>query len=924
MAGHNGSIRAVAAVSCSWSGEGFVLPDAPWHEKQPRQIWRTNMTAQTNRRNFLKSTALTGGVLAVTGTAATSSATESTGFAPTDPAKLAAAGTVARLPDLRPAGWIWYPSSRTLANTMILFRHAFDLPTAPRRATGWILGSSRYLLFANGRRIQFGPAPCDPRFEEMDPVDLTQVLQAGRNALGVQVLYYGHGDGTWPVGKPGLIFWLEIELTDGQKRVIASGSSWQAHYARAWRPGQFKRWYLRALQEDFDARYYPHGWQTLDFTPGQEWVPAMVLDGPSDKPPVATSYPDYALDVGASRSGVELRPRSIPLLREQWQPVQRIAESLWLEWRRPAEEYFELGTPESFKVDRSASAKETAPGVWEVEMDGLRAAALTFEFAEQIVGWPAFTIEAPAGTVVELMTQEAHAIGGVGLLNTHFHAWSRFTCRAGVNRFEAFDFESLRWLQLHIRSATGRIQIREVGVRRRQFPWPHEPQIRTSEPALQRLIDASINTLHNSAQETVVDGMGRERQQYSGDGGHQLHAIYFAFGESRLPARFVRTFSQGLTLDGYFLDCWPAYDRLARLMERQLGLTPWGPLLDHGVGFNFDCYYYYQYTGDLQPLAEAYPRLLRFAQYLRSIQGRDGLLPVENLGVPAVWMDHQAYRRQRHKQCAFNLYAAAMLEHALPAIAGAFGDEANAASARRLGSALRRATVTRYWSPTHRLFINNLPWLAEEKEIRTCDRSLATAILFDQCPDGRVQEAISTLATAPPGMGESYPCNAGWRYWALAKAGCVDVVLRALRERWATMPSVLLNNTLQEDWMVQPDSGSQWSHCAVVPLYILFMSVAGLSPLAPGFKRVEIRPQLGDLESLTLRAHTIRGPIRFESQGRLGSRCLSLELPPGCEGELVLAAEENVSLPRLTEAPSGFARYQMAAGNSVELTLVKT
>ena len=42
--------------------------------------------------------------------------------------------------------------------------------------------------------------------------------------------------------------------------------------------------------------------------------------------------------------------------------------------------------------------------------------------------------------------------------------------------------------------------------------------------------------------------------------------------------------------------------------------------------------------------------------------GRNGLLPVENLGIPSVWIDHTAYQRQRHKQCVFNLYAAAMLQ----------------------------------------------------------------------------------------------------------------------------------------------------------------------------------------------------------------------------------------------------------------------
>ncbi len=883
------------------------------------------MTSRTDRRNFLKTTAVAGGALIAGATVAESQGDEAIAFAAPDPAKLAAPeANAARLPELQPARWVWYPSSRTLANTMVLFRRAFNLSEAPVRATGWILGSSRYLLFANGQRIQFGPAPCDPRFEEIDPVDLTGLLQPGRNVLGVQVLYYGHGDGTWPAGKPGLLCFLEIESANGEKQIIGSDENWQAHYARAWRPGQFKRWYLRALQEDFDARQYPHDWQSVEFEPGGDWIPAMVLDGPADKPSLATGYPDYALDLGAARSDVELRPRTIPRMQEEWRPVKCLAESVWIEWQRPAEEYFELGVPNAFGVVRTTSATETSPGTWEVELDGSRAAALTFEFEEQIVGWPAFTVEAPAGTVIEVMTQEAHALGGPALLNTHFHGWSRFTCREGMNRFEPFDFESLRWLQLHVRNARGRIRIREVGVRRRQFPWPNDPQIQVSDPALQRLVDASINTLHNSAQETVVDGMGRERQQYSGDGGHQLHAIYYSFGETRLPSRFVRTFSQGMTLEGYFLDCWPAYDRLARLMERQLGLTFWGPLLDHGIGFNFDCFHYYRHTGDLGPLAEAYPRLLQFAAYLKSIQGTDGLLPVEDLGIPTVWMDHQAYQRQRHKQCAFNLYAAAMLEHALPELCQAFDDAANAAAARRFAVELRKAAAERFWSPEHRLFVNNLPWLSEEKELRTCDRSLATAILFDQCPNQDTAKVIANLATAPPNMGTSYPCNAGWRYWALAKTGNVDVVLTDLRERWATMPSVLLNNTLQEDWVVHPDSGSQWSHCAVVPLYFLFMSVAGLTPLEPGFRRVEIRPQLGDLDSLDLTAHTVKGPIRLQSRGKLGTRQLSLTLPSGCEGELVLPAEERVTLERISDTVAGLARYRLPADASLTLSLSRT
>jgi hypothetical protein len=377
-----------------------------------------------------------------------------------------------------------------------------------------------------------------------------------------------------------------------------------------------------------------------------------------------------------------------------------------------------------------------------------------------------------------------------------------------------------------------------------------------------------------------------------------------------------------MTLDGYFLDCWPAYDRLARLMERQLELTGWGPILDHGIGFNFDCWHHYLYTGDIEALREPYPRLLRFADYLKGIVGRDGLLPVERLGIPSVWIDHNAYRKQRHKQCAFNLYAASMLEHVLAPICRSNGDEARAKDAAVLGRSLLAAAVRRFWSPEPSLFVNNLPWLSEEKSPRLCDRTLATAVLFDQCPGGITEPALRALAECPQEMGFSYPANAGWRLWALARGGRTDIITKDLRERWATMASVKLNNTLQEDWQARPDSGNQWSHCAVVPFYIAYMGLAGIRPLDPGFRRVEIRPQPSDLEQIELVAQTVLGPIRFASRGKRGEREVSIGLPAGCEGELVVHQEESIGLPQSRHAaPHGHRRYQLPQAQATRLSL---
>jgi len=872
------------------------------------------------RRDFIKSSALAGAsLLPPAGPRAFAEESTSGLQAPILPMPLPKTVML----NLSPARWIWYPSERTLQNTFVLFRRQLDLPEKPLRAKGWVLADGRYRLEVNGQRVQWGPAPCDPRWLEVDPMDLTELLQAGANTLGAQVLYYGQGDGTWPVGKCGFIFWLEIETAGGAKQTIVSDETWQAHLARSWKPGHYKRWYLRALQEEFDAHLFPYGWSSSGFTSNQDWLPAMPLECAANKPAACSTYPEYMLDLQGDPNVSQLRARSIPLMRETQVPVAGLAESCWIEWVRSPEEYFECLPPGSFRPDRQPSAREVAKGSWEVELDGRRGAALTFEFTEQMVGWPYFTIEAPAGTTIELMVQEAHQVGGPVLLNTHFHSWTRFVCREGINHFETFDFESCRWMQLHLHGAAGKVTVSGVGMRRRAFPWANQPVMRVAEPPLQRLIDATINTMYNCAQETVMDGGGRERQQYSGDCAHQLHALHLNFGETRLPARFLATFSQGMTQEGFFLDTWPAYDRLARLFERQLQLSQWGPLLDHGVGFNFDCYYHYLYSGDLDDLREPYPRLLRFAQYLVSIMGSDGLLPVENLGVPAVWMDHIAYQRQRHKQCAFNLYAAAMLQNALRHLCEAFGDLARARAARDLGRQIQQATVRRFWSPEQSLFINNLPWLGEEGSPRMCDRSLATAIIFDQCPQGQTDAVLRALADCPPEMGFSYPANAGWRLWALGKGGRADVIVKDFRERWATMESVRLNNTLQEDWHAKPDSGSEWSHCPVAPLYVTTMSLAGINPLVPGFTRCEIRPQVADLDLLELTLHTVRGPIEFSSHGKLGNRDLTLALPPGCDGELVVNKSETLALEPIAGAvsSSGLTRYHLPAGKAASIRL---
>jgi alpha-L-rhamnosidase len=820
--------------------------------------------------------------------------------------------------DLAPARWIWLPCERTLASTFVLFRREVVVEGEVASARGWVSADSRYRLFVNGQRVQWGPAPCDPRSYEADPLDLTAHLRPGRNAIGAEVLFYGHGEGTWPFGKPGFLFALRVEETGGRVTEVVSDDSWRALLDRAHRPGQFKRWYLRALQEDFDARERPAGWSDAGFVPGAAWTAPVVLEVPADRPAAAGGHVDYLTDGGIDPAGAELRAREVPLVRETLRPAGRLSSSGRVRWRRDPRDWFEYRIPGSFEVAQGAGATPWADGAWMLEPPAGEGAFATFELPEQMVGFPYLTVEAPAGTVVEVMVQESHHPSGPAWLDTHRFAWTRLVCREGENRFEAFDYESLRFLQVHVHDAAGPVLLRDVGVRRRSYPWPKAPSFACPEPALQRVMEACFNTLVNAAQETIVDGMGRERQQYGGDVAHQLHATRLVCGDRRLARRFLRTYPMGQTLEGFFLDCWPAFDRLNRMAQRQMGATPWGPLLDHGVTLAWDAWRHYQEWGEDDLLAELHPRLVRFFDYLLERRGKEGLLPVEGWGVPAVWIDN-CFPRPRHKQCAFNLTAAAVLKAAVAEIARLAGDPGAEKRFRAAGEALQTAAAGRFWSRERGLFVNNLPWEDEEGGARLDDRSLATALLFDQCPGGRAAEAVRALASPPPSMGLSYPANSHWRMQALARHGRIDAVLREWRGRWASMPSVALNNTTSEEWAPRPDSTDQWSHAAVGPLFVLYADVAGIRPGAPGFAKAEIRPQLGDLDALELVCHTPRGPIALRAEAQEEGHHAWVTLPADCPGELLLpvTAGQGVAVTDSDRA-LGLERFALPPGHTTE------
>jgi hypothetical protein len=763
-----------------------------------------------------------------------------------------------------PAKWIWLNAGRTLCNTFVLFRHELCCPETPVKTSGFIYADSRYRLTVNGHTVQKGPAPCDPRRQEADTLErIAPFLRSGLNVIGVEALFFGQGEGTWAFGAPGFIMELNLEYPGGSRSTLVTDGSWQAVPDHARPAGMFRREFSRALQEIFDARRHPYGWDAPGFD-ASSW-PRAAERGSAEFPSIC-----YGMDV-QNRETTSFTLRYIPLVREEPHEA-RLVDVHGITWHRDPDDWFDLRMADCYTVT------EALPLSSQVKADA--SVLLTYCFEEQMVGYPYIEVEAEDGTSIELLFQEGHDTGKPVLMDNHHNSWARLICRKGLNRVELFEYESLRWIQLCVRN--GPAQILRVGINRRIFPWAADPDISLYDAEADRVMAACVNTLKNSAIETIVDGMGRERQQYSGDCGHQLNGIRLAFGEYGLGRRFLETFSMGQMPEGYFLDTWPGHDRLYKLYERPLGISHWAPILDHGIQFIIDAYDQAMQSGETDQLGPLFPRFERFIAYLFSLKGGKALLPVENLGVCMVWLDHVAYREQRDKQCAFNLYLAAVLTDIMPKICVLTGNENKAGLYKEMGTELKEAAVAAFWDAGLKTFVCNLPWRTTES--RFCDRSLANALIFDQCPEGITGPSLEILASRPETLGVSYPANAFWRYRALIRFGRGDVFIQEVRKIWARMPSVRENNAVQEDWIAKPDSASQWSHCAVSPLFLMYTDVMGISPDVPGYRSFTLTPRLAGFSRFSLTARTPAGNVAFA----LEDGTITITCPPEMSGTLAL------------------------------------
>ena len=134
----------------------------------------------------------------------------------------APAKPAAPLPDLAKAHWIW-AGANPLADGVpeVLFRKVLDLPSKPKSAVVLVTADNGYDLYV-GESLVGGDAGFDAEYwQSVERYDITALLAAGKNVLGVKGLNMG--------GPAGMLLAARIELEDGTVIEVQSDKSWRTY-----------------------------------------------------------------------------------------------------------------------------------------------------------------------------------------------------------------------------------------------------------------------------------------------------------------------------------------------------------------------------------------------------------------------------------------------------------------------------------------------------------------------------------------------------------------------------------------------------------------------------------------------------------------------------------------------------------------------
>jgi hypothetical protein len=409
-----------------------------------------------------------------------------------------------------------------------------------------IVGASWFAAWLDGDWITEGPARFTVGFPEYEVRRIR--LSAGRHVLAAHV----HHEGVATRMMENIPPFLQVKVFAG---AMEKQMEWRCHTLRGHASAVRRINPQLGWIEWCDTRLNPADWQQPEF------------DDSAWQHPVATP----------ALSG-DLRPLSIASIGAVTHALACVAEGQLIE---------------NFGYERD----DPTARLFLRELDGFTAPAQgvwrRYDLGRVRLGRPRFTLDLPAGAIVEFASAEALTRGRVGA----WINWSlgpscnldHFVARGGRQEFFPITSRGGRFLEVHVLAPPHMVKfISEAFVERAYF-GEARGAFKCGDELLEQIWETGIETLRGCAEDAVIDNPTRERGQWAGDVAVGLEIAACGFDDLRLLRRGLVQCAQSARDDGLVAGMCPGQNIF---------------LSTYAAQWVSACWRYWEITGDRALLSE--------------------------------------------------------------------------------------------------------------------------------------------------------------------------------------------------------------------------------------------------------------------------------------------------------------------------------
>lgn len=788
--------------------------------------------------------------------------------------------------------FIWTSGETAPYHFFMYARRNFQLESVPSSAQLSITASDRYLLFVNGVYVGRGPARSDPRQKMFDTYDVARLLKPGKNTIAVRAYYYGTQNspgevkpraGTaYSVGeRAGLWAEIALEAPDGKKQTIGTDETWSLYRARAWDRDVKLINILVGSTEIYNAAADPVNWMETDFNDAA-WERAFVI--PQRELPWVLLE---KRDIPFMRER-EIFPTKIVKVSEVMDMGNRgqkdIPEFLFAETHLPLEKATAQNVEALLQKDDQAAVFESTFA----EEKGFRAPVITVDFGRQVFGFPRLKIKGEAGVIIDMTY-------GQQLMDNRIPGgWrygDRYITRSGEQTWEVAEYKQFRYLQIVVRSRYAKTAIDSISLDEYSYPAEQKGQLATSDPFLDKLWQACVDTTYLQMEDNILCDAQRERAVWStGDGSHGLHGIFMAYGDLPLTDHFFRSFLMEDIDHGMLRMAYPP--RQDYFYNIPQFLLQWSTRVREE----------YLFTGRRKLLAELYPSVRKQIDWFEIHRDEMGLL--RDLPYWNFW-DWTPTDMRGANFTTNTLYIKALEDGAY--LADELGQKEDAARWRKIAGEVKGVSQKLFWNEEKGRFEDShykgkLTGVASEV-------GNANALLYGIATKEQTARIGKAFVDPRQELVEASPLYAGYVFDGLMAAGFTDTALQMIRKRFAPMINATDHPTIWEGWFpftgqqpfadndasfrirnqIRPFGVRSLVHTGgILTGFILTTQVLGVRPTAAGFSEFEIYPHPGDLTWARGVVPTPKGNINVGWKREGGVLTIEAESPAGANAEVVL------------------------------------